>query len=58
MCTMVARKSSIQLVSDDRYEQQLLLLYARRIAIDDVIRSLTDYERCRKQFEVLKEKSA
>lgn len=58
MCTMVARKSSIQLVSVHRCEKQLQLLYARRTAIDAVIRSLTDYDRSRKQFEVLKEKTA
>jgi len=54
---MIVSKSSLQAVSADRYEQQLRLLYARRTAIDDIIRSLTDYDRCRKQFEVLKQKS-
>ena len=45
--TMLAQKSPADFSQAVVYQQQLELLYARRTAIDSLIRSLVDYDRLR-----------
>ncbi len=44
---MFAEKSSVDFTQALLYQKQLELLYARRNAIDSLIRSLLDYDRLR-----------
>jgi len=57
---MFAEKSSVDFTQALLYQKQLELLYARRSAIDSLIRSLVDYDRLRlRRLEItLKEKTA
>jgi hypothetical protein len=56
---MFARKPPAPAVPVEAYQRQLELLYARRVAIDTLIRSLVDYDRMRiKRVETLNEKTA
>jgi len=57
---MFAEKSPVDFPQALIYQKQLELLYARRSAIDSLIRSLVDYDRLRlRRLEItLKEKTA
>jgi len=57
---MFAEKSPADFTQALLYQKQLELLYARRRAIDSLIRSLVDYDRLRlRRLEItLKEKTA
>jgi hypothetical protein len=55
---MCARKSPPDLAPDHLYRKQLKLLYARRSAIDMLIRSLADYERLRNRTLVVAKEKA
>jgi hypothetical protein len=57
---MFAEKSPVDFPQALVYQKQLELLYARRSAIDSLIRSLVDYDRLRlRRLEItLKEKTA
>jgi len=56
---MVAKKSVVSPMFAPAHRKQLELLYARRIAIDTLMRSLTDYDRFReKTLDLRKLKTA
>ena len=47
MCTMLAKKEIPVSVSVQAWRKELEHLYARREAIDTLIESLEEYDRCR-----------
>ena len=54
---MCARKSPAPVKLSPSHQKELELLYARRVAIDSLIRSLVDYDRLRlRRLQVLKQK--
>jgi hypothetical protein len=56
---MVAKQPTISCTPAHNFQKELELLYARRAAIDAVIRSLTDYDHFRaKRLETRKLKTA
>jgi hypothetical protein len=56
---MVSRKPVPDSQRDDPHQKELELLYARRSAIDTLIRSLTEYDRLRlPEVEAFEEKTA
>ena len=56
---MVAKQPTISFTPAHNFQKQLELLYARRMAIDAVIRSLVDYDHFRaKRLETQKLKTA
>jgi hypothetical protein len=56
---MFARKPPVASPPVEPYLKEMEDLYARRVAIDTLIRSLVDYDRLRvKRMDTLKEKTA
>ena len=56
---MVARKSPVVFDANSEHQKQLELLYARRSAIDGLIKLLMDYDRLRTtEVETIKPKTA
>jgi len=56
---MLVRKPPVASPPVELYQKELQDLYARRVAIDTLIRSLVDYDRLRIQrMDTLKEKTA